>query len=295
MDSISNFGTFIPRDFLFEIFSHLSIETLAIAARVSKQFNTVSKSDDIWKPLCYKVFSRRFKVKLTINDDSSFKNIFKNNVLSLISLVNETKDILTFHGLREDGARIFSKEFLACLDSKKTSWEQVKTIRAYVNTSFYYQGNMQSRLWTACEHAFPAQEHGLQNLINMEILLMYGANPNYFHDTFYCPTALFVTASRAEKEALQLLLEFGADPQITDKHDQTAYDFVGKNPWYGATEDDKVAIRKLLENQNRLSQQLKRPREEETSLDSQEELVRERDCPKKARTEIANQEKEKNR
>jgi hypothetical protein len=245
MNPISKFITSLPPEILDQIFSHLSVETLAIIARVNKQFNSISNSDNIWGPLCRTEFSNRFKVKLASNGDYSFKDNFKNNVISRISFVYETKDI-TIHG-RETGERIFSQEFLACLDSKKTSWEQVKAIRTYVNTPISYP-ELQTRLWIVCGDAFPDQNDGLQNLINMEILLMCGANPNYQHDRFYCPTALFVAAYRAEKDAVQLLLEFGADPQITNSRDETAYDVVGKNSWYGATEDDKEAIRKLLEN-----------------------------------------------
>lgn len=71
------------------------------------------------------------------------------------------------------------------------------------------------------------------------------------------------------------MLEYGADPKIKNLLDETAYDLVGRNSWYGATEADKVAIRELLENENRPSQQLKRGREEEDSLDNEANVERE--------------------
>lgn len=190
MNPITNSNTFLPPEILVYIFSHLSIETLAITVRVCQQWYSCINSDDIWKPIFRTEFPEDYKVISAIKDNSGFKVHFKNHVFSIISVVLANSEV-TLHG-HSNSVRIFSEEFIAGVDSKKPLWKQVKTIRAFVNTPNYYDGhNLQTCLWSVCEAAYPDQGCGSQNLRTVKILLMCGANPNYTHN-FYCPTALFL-------------------------------------------------------------------------------------------------------
>lgn len=186
---------------------------LGIVAEVCQLWKNVTSDDTLWKHYCNdevkKLKSNSFKDKLKEARDR----------IQFI-LQNEKAEVDIYNDFCDEPRRhIFSEELINSLkDPQLDISEKLKKVKKYFD-------EVKAKNSCPLIHDVLYSIHNLDiNNLGLEIMLKAGADPNITDERSYTP--LMIAVRNENIEAINILLNYGADPSLQNEEGKQAIDLV---------------------------------------------------------------------
>lgn len=217
----------VPKECVSEIISYLSTQDIGKASMVAKSFNAIASADRIW----HSIISRECpKLMIPLHPqgptDTAKENFIKINRAIIDTVIKSAEKNVSTE--RWKFTQIFSKSLVESVKSSDIChFKKVKLIQNELN---FATCPLLPRI-----SQWPGK---MSNLESLKTLLMVGADPNIQNSA-----SLRFAVAAGGVEAVQLLLESGADPMREDQGGKKALDKIEISK---GTEAQKESMKKLL-------------------------------------------------